>query len=380
MPAMRTILYFQSIGKTAATRKLEGVFSFARTHDWNVQVIDPGSTEHRAAELVKFWSPDGIVVECGSETNHFNPDIFSGTPVVFLDRNPKTLDRNSFCVTHDSFATAKMAAKELLSLKLSAYAYVPWPKPRFWSDERERGFAEAMKLNGLGYYCFKTKTDVSNLGVMQRQLGEWLSELPKPLGVFAANDFIAAQTAAAASRLKFSIPQDISIIGVDNDTLVCDNNQPSLSSILPDFQTAGKMAAELLERIITNPKLKPKSCKFGPLRVIRRVSTSRFQRCDTEVLSAIDLIRREACNGLKAKDVVRIFNCSRRMAEMRFRDATGRSILNEIHSVRYATAVMLLKSRIHDRNLIANRCGYASANALANFMRKMRGASDRGRT
>ena len=367
---MVTILYFQASGKVSARHKLEGVYACGRDCGWNVQVAEPGTSERKAAELAEFWTPDGIIVECGSEQNNFDPAIFGKTPVVFLDRNPKTLDAPAFCVTHDSVATAKVSARELLALKLTAYAYVPWPEQRFWSDERESGFAAALQLNGHGYARFSGRAKSSNIRALQKELAAWLADLPKPVGIFAANDFMSAQVAAAANRTGLKIPEDIALVGVDNDELLCENTKPTLSSVMPDFRAAGEKAAALLARIMANPKCRPMSETFGPLRLVRRSSSNRSKRIDREVLSALDLIRREACNGLKAKDVFACFPCSRRMAEIRFRSATGTSPLEAIQEIRHAKAEELLADPTRDRNAIANLCGYSSANALANFLRR----------
>lgn len=367
---MTTILYFQATGNVSTRQKLEGAYAYGREHDWNVQVIEPETPERKAAELVRFWMPDGVIVECGSGQNHFNPATFGRTPVVFLDRNPKTLNRSAFCVKHDSTATAQIAARELLSLKLKTYAYVPWPEPRFWSEEREAGFAAALRLNGHGYSRFNGKAKSSDIRAIQRELGEWLSDFPKPVGIFAANDFMSAQIAAAANRVGLKIPEDIALVGVDNDELLCENTKPTLSSVMPDFRAAGEKAAALLARIMANPKCRPTSETFGPLRLVRRSSSNRSKRIDREVLSALDLIRREACNGLKARDVFACFPCTRRMAEIRFRAATGKSPLEAIQEIRRAKAEDLLRDPTRDRTAIANLCGYSSANALANFLRR----------
>ncbi|MBQ0032788.1 MAG: hypothetical protein KBT68_08305, partial [bacterium] len=183
---MKTILLFQATEKVSARQKLEGVYAYGREHGWNVQVIEPGASERKAAELVAFWNPDGVIVECGSAQNHFDLRLFAKTPVVFLDRNPKTLEAPAFCVTHDSVATAKFAARELLSLKLTAYAYVPWPEPRFWSEDREKGFSTALRLNGYGYVRFNGKAKSSDSRDLQKELGMWLKGIPKPVGIFAA--------------------------------------------------------------------------------------------------------------------------------------------------------------------------------------------------
>ena len=366
---MNTILYFQSVGKVSARQKLEGVYAYGREHGWNVQVIEPDVAERKAKDLVRFWEPNGIIVECGSGQNHFDPVIFGNIPAVFLDRNPKTLRTTAPCVTHDSVATAKIAARELLSLKLTTYAYIPWPEPRFWSDDRERGFAAALRLNGFGYARFNGKAKPSVIHALQKELSAWLEELPKPVGIFAANDFMAAQVAATASRIGLSIPEDVALVGVDNDELLCENTKPTLSSVMPDFRAAGEKAAALLARIMANPKCRPAAGTFGPLRLVRRSSSNRAKRIDREVLAALDLIRREACNGLKARDVFASFTCTRRMAEIRFRAATGKSPLEAIQEIRRAKAEELLKDPARDRNAIANLCGYSSANALANFLR-----------
>ena len=367
---MKTILYFQASGKISARQKLEGVYAFGREHGWNVLVIEPGASERKEAELVGFWKPSGVIVECGSEQNHFNPATFEKTPAVFLDRNPKTLEANAPCVTHDSVATAKVAARELLSLKLTSYAYVPWPEPRFWSDEREAGFAAALRLNDLGYSRFNGRSKSSDVQALQRELGTWLRDLPKPVGIFAANDFMAAHVAATANRIGLDIPKDIALVGVDNDELLCENTKPTLSSVMPDFRAAGEKAAAMLARLMANPKVRPAPESFGPLRLVRRSSTNRLKRIDREVLAALDLIRREACNGLKARDVFALFTCTRRMAEIRFRAATGTSPLKTIQKIRRAKAEDLLADPARDRNAIANLCGYSSANALANFLRR----------
>ena len=369
---METVLYFQSAGKVSARQKLEGVYAYGREHEWNVQVIEPGTSERKAAELVGFWKPSGVIVECGSEQNHFAPQLFAKTPVVFLDRNPKTLTTSAFCVTHDSVATAKVAARELLSLKLASYAYIPWPEPRFWSEKREAGFAAALLLNGQGYTRFRGKAKSSDTRALQEELDIWLANLPKPVGIFAANDFMSAQVAAAVNRVGLKIPEDIALIGVDNDELLCENTKPTLSSVMPDFRSAGEKAAAMLARLMTNPKCRPAAETFGPLKLVRRASTSRSKCVDREVLASLDLIRREACNGLKARDVFASFTCTRRMAEIRFRAATGKSPLEAIQEIRRAKAEELLQDPARDRNAIANLCGYSSANALANFLRRGR--------
>jgi len=366
---MISVLYLHAVTRSAITRKLAGIYAFARTHDWSVHAIEGRFSSDQLQDLQDFWHPNGVIVECGSATNQFDPLLFGRTPVVFLDRDPKTLPHPAFCVTHDSRATARLAAQELLRLNLAAYAYVPWFESRFWSEEREEGFAAALKLNGMDFSLFTAQKCANDIMELQRRLAEWISGLPKPVGIFAANDDMAVHVLVAANRLKLAVPQEIAVLGVDNNEMLCENTHPTLTSVMPNFEAAGHKAAEMLAARMANPRQRPHTETFGPRTIVRRSSTNRSTKSDAHVLDACDLIRRKACEGLRARDMASLFPCSRRMAEIRFRNIMGHSILDEIQAIRRAKAEELLMNPSLDANAVANFCGYSSANALRNFLR-----------
>lgn len=112
---------------------------------------------------------------------------------------------------------------------------------------------------------------------------------------------------------------------------------------------------------------------YGPLRVVRRASTRVLSRHDAEVAAALELIEKRACTGLTAAQVVRIFPCSRVYAEMRFRKATGQSILEAIQAVRIERAKELLRNPNQQLKSIADFCGFKSQNALCRFFLKKTG-------
>ena len=122
-----------------------GFDGFARAAGWLVHVIEYG--EHVAdglkpvtAELFRFWNPDGCIAECGGTDDMLSLADFRSVPTVFLDRHPSTIEKGAVCVTHDSAAIVRLAARELLSLGFSAYAFVDWFRPVVWSDERGDAF------------------------------------------------------------------------------------------------------------------------------------------------------------------------------------------------------------------------------------------------
>ena len=373
---MKTILYLQSTGKISVREKLTGFYRAARNHpDWNVQVIEPGLSERQVGQLLEFWKPSGVIVAGGDGGNAFDPAIFGRIPVVYLGHRPHGNPR-IFCVTHESQQTAALAARELLTLNLAAYAFVPFPRQRDWSDERLTGFVAALKLNGRGVHVFDAGSRNPSPKDLHRRLADWLAGLPRPLGVFAANDHMSAQVLAAAQLAGLRVPDDVAIIGVDNDELVCENAGTTLSSIVPDFAAGGEAAGNILSKLMSGHRKSARSATFGPLRTIRRASTMRIavtarDQPDHEIQSALDLIRRNACQRLKACDVLKsaFTGCSRRTAELRFRAAIGHSILDEIRRVRLECAREMLKAPDTNRTAIANKCGYANPSALWKLLR-----------
>jgi len=192
---------------------------------------------------------------------------------------------------------------------------------------------------------------------------------------FAANDRTAENVLTVARMLNLSMPQDLSVIGVDNYASVCETTSPTLTSVEPDFRRAGASAAMMvLETTQAHSNATTdKRRVYGPLRVVRRASTRILARHDAEVAAALEMIEANACTALTAAQVVRIFPCSRVYAEMRFRRATGQSILEAIQSVRLERAKELLRNPNQQLKSIADFCGFKSLNALCKFFHKKTG-------
>ena len=372
---MDTILYFQSPSKTSAPDKIAGVRRHAAAMNWHLQVMDGLPAPATLAQLVDFWHPIGTIVECGGGYQEIPTDLFEKLPTVYLDRNPRTMPPDASCVSHDSTATGRLAAKELLIAGHPNFAFVPYPQPRFWSDDRERGFRDALALNGMTCETFCGGRHSPQSVVWQKALHRWIAGLPKPCGIFAANDSIAAEVMTAAALSGFDVPREIAVCGVDNFAPICEHTTPTLTSVQPDFLLAGELATQTLVEIVGGKRHKAIRLTFGPASIVRRASTRTGSRYDPEVTAAMELIRRRACEGLSSADVVTAFKCSRRMAEVRFRQTTGHSILDEIQSVRLERAKELLSHSGQDLSSIANFCGFKAANALWKFFRQETGMS-----
>ena len=369
---MHVVLFFQSLTKASGLKELTGLQEIAQKNGWHVQVIDGLPDVQRIALLLDFWHPVGAIIECGGGYADIDLKVFGKLPVVFLDRDPATLSPNACCVYHDSVATGREAAHELLLTGYGHFAFVPFPEKQPWSEERGRGFSEALRLNDRDCSVFRGSASAAGPLNFQKRLRSFLTRLPKPCAVFAANDHTAEEVMMAANSMSISVPDDIAVVGVDNFEPICEHTFPSLSSVEPDFRRGGRLSAVMLGGLVwaggkcTGPLREA----YGPLGVVRRTSTRRLVSPDKNVLAAVALIRREACSGLRSEKVLAAFPCSRRLAEMRFRKATGHSVLDEIHAVRLDCAKMFLKNPNQLLKPISDFCGFKYPNSLRKFFLK----------
>lgn len=352
---MDTILFFprNPVNDTLYSAKLAET---AASMGFNLQTGEVDATVAQARSFIGFWKPAGCIVN----NDKLPTELFRGIPSVFCHRNPKTLPPRSVLFSFDENAISQMAARELLRHNLAAYGFVPDPSDDYWSREREQCFLRAMEVN------FKLKsTSVCPIAGttksrLQASIASWLQDLPKPAGIFAANDSTARAVANACLYARLAIPNDIVLLGADNAVAICERPQTSISSI--DFETSSDIEQQIraLRDLLSNRQCKTRIVRIPPRGIVHRASTMRFVRTDREVQSAVELIRRRACDGLSASEVVSTFGCSRRMAETRFRAVTGHSILNEIRAVRLNRAKELLAADNLKASEIAARCGYRS--------------------
>ena len=384
---MDTILVFStSIGRANADM-LAGVREFAKDADWNVQSFLYDGEPFPVRKLLDFWTPAGCIVEsCGNGVSAgiIDQKAFRRTPVVYMGSEPTMTPKDAACVVHDAESVANAAARELMTIGMESFAFVG-AKGKGWSGRRKVAFAEAMKLNARPVSAIDVHP--TSAGVYDKdatRLRKWLANLPKPCGIMAADDEIAA-TAISICRLSgIDVPNDIAIVGVDDNESLCENTVPTLSSVRPDFQQGGRFAARLLARMIHGGRsvlretvfgvsgitrrgstrvfkrrdAEVSATVFGVSGITRRGSTRVFKRRDAEVSAALERIWAPDGVSLSPKDVLAGFSCSRRNAEIRFRQATGKSVLEEIVAARMSRAKTLLEGTTLSIPEIAAQCGY----------------------
>ena len=402
-----TILYLDMVpGDRINEMMLAGIRRYADVRGWCVETVpwDRSSLED-VGKLLAERSPIGCIVGDSTLAAPLPPRVFGKIPAVYVGDDTAAAHKAVRVprVAIDEEAVARAAFRELSSGQPEAYATVIFRQPRPWSLAREAAFRAIVATEGKPCLSFRyPRPSPEKFSDREKRLVRWVASLPRHTAVFAVNDDSAAAVVAAAGKVFRQIPRDLTLLGVDNDPVICEASHPTISSIQMDFENAGFHAARVLGSMIdkddcfrltrrhgaTEKKedlraYKPPISMFGesnavvlgPLLAVRRESTSGSGRREPHVMAAIEMIRREACEGLTAREAIARSPGSRRLFELRFREATGHSVLDEIRHVRLQKAYAILAGTDTPIGAIADMCGYDCASTLDKLFRKREGMS-----
>ena len=346
---MKIVLFFQSTTRKSWRQKLDGILRYAQGHNWFVQLVERFATVTDVRRAIANWSPAGCLVDRGMSNGRAPDSVFRGIPTVYLDQNPKMPSAEHPCLLHDSAATAALAVAELLRHGCRSYAYLGNEKGFHWDVSRLERFKSDAKAAGHAVTVLK-----------RASLTDMIKSLPKPCGILGANDYCAMEAYHAATAAGFSIPDDVAIAGIDNDERLCETFSPGLTSVEPDFEGAGWRLGEMLAKEIDGAA-GARTEYYGPLRLVRRGSTSAVQGLSVPVRRALEYVRRHSCEPNLSIDAVAVeMGCSRSLATSRFRRETGRTILDEIHNVRVRNMCDLLAHGDLPIAMVVARSGYTS--------------------
>lgn len=268
-------------------------------------------------------------------------------------------------------AISFMAAEHLMERGLRHFAFVGASHKANWVERRQHSFAErlAAAVFTCAVYPLPPASD-QDWGREQKRLGRWLRAQPKPLGVMAALDARGRQVIEACMESGLRIPDEVAVIGVDNDELLCELCDPPLSSIALNSEKAGYEAAQLLERMMRGEKVPPRCISIEPTHVVARQSTEIAATDDLKIADALRFIRHEANRPLSVSDIAGHIGLSRRSLELRFRRALGHTVLTEIRRAQMERVRAFLVETDWTLKKIAARCGFANGNYLGKIFRR----------
>ena len=362
---------------------LDGILAYAQEHGpWRFLNLEgrTGEPELDATAL----KVDGVIASA-PQIARLKRIYAQGIPCVLTDHaTDEEIRRYGLrgipVVSKDSGAIGKLAADFFLKHRYSHFAFIPDSRGRPWSDERGKGFRHALEADGftLSVYRNPRKGICSRWHLERPRMIEFLRSLQTPCAVFAANDARARLVMDACAEAGLPVPEKIAVLGVDNNNCICQACNPTLSSISTGGFARGYEAARILDELISGRKIKGRQLPQEPTMVYSRNSTAYGALHDPLLCKAYFFIRDNATSrSISVEDVIRAMNCSRRYAEILFKEQIGISIKSEIDRVRFNR----VKELLLDTNLsiadIATQCNFTSENALAAQFRRKFGYSIR---
>ena len=370
---MKTILIYAQRGSAGYNGFFLSLLREGRIRRWRFAWLTPGDApdeRDRVARLFAFLKPAGFV---GTYIRGAAVDVPAGLPAVWVDCG--TIPRGAVAVEHDNASFGRAAARTLLGAGAECAAF--GLSGHVWSTARVGAFASEVRGNGGRCRLFNfPKKALDNPYLAFEPIRETLLRLPRPVSVFAVTDRLADVTLMAAESLKRRCPDDIRVVGVDDDEVVCMCSPTPLSSVRPDWTEGGRLAAEALETQMRGEK-PAKTYLYGAAGVTRRASTREVYRRprDERVERALSFIASEYASPVGVADVARAMDCSRRLAELRFREETGKTIAEAVEDARLDRVCLLLRRRDADLASIPRLCGFRTASALRAAFRRRTGLS-----
>ncbi|MCB9881811.1 MAG: DNA-binding transcriptional regulator [Planctomycetes bacterium] len=348
---------------------LRGISEYTRTHrPWSMYVQERGFEDPLPDWLAR-WAGDGVITRIKDQ-----PLVRKLTelelPVV--DVRIQEPDLGLPAVYCDQHAVGRLAAEHLLQRGFRHFAFCGSEDVN-WSRDRYQGFREVIESAGFTCGHFKKGQDDA-IGVgweeEQKELAAWIQSLSKPCGLLASRDRRGLEILDACRRVNFAVPEEVAVVGVDNDELLCELADPPLSSVDQNVQRIGYEAAAMLERLMDGDVVERQPVWVQPLGIVARQSSDIVAIEDADVASACRFIREHACDGAGVEDVVKVTRLSRRALERRFRRWLGRSPKSELLRVQLDRVKQLLLETDYKLSKIAQIAGFQHVEYMSSLFKK----------
>jgi len=364
----KNVIVCVSLAHAAERDFLSGVFRFLdEGHNWKVRIVQehPPFSDKSLHEFERGGRTDGIIISDAYRCDLIPSLVDTPIPlavvsgVAFQKTHPLVARRKpTFVVHNDNTSIGRLGFRHFCSCgKFNSYGFVPTERGVTWSDEREESFVRAARAAGFRAKAFRKSADA---------LGAWLADLPKPAAVMVAYDELASGVLAACEQEGLAVPRQVAVLGVDNDPLVCRSATPPLSSVLPDHEGMGFLAAKGLDELMSGKSRRstPQHVTLAPHKVVQRESTGTVVPAATLVDRAKAIIKAEAVKGITVEALAQRLRVSRRLAELRFREIEGTTISKAIAGRKLDVALHLVKTTRYSITRIAEECGFSDAKHL----------------
>jgi LacI family transcriptional regulator len=349
---------------------LKGVSQYAKQHGPWLFFHNTDDVSRSLSEIEKI-KPDAVIVRV-SKNIKLLEKIPADMPAVVLGTG--TVHENRINITSNSKRIGRMGAEYLLSLGFKDFGFCGTINAS-WSVEREAAFAETIRNAGfdVNFYSCIDKADFA--GELSSMI-EWIQSLPKPIGILTSNDDNGLSVLEACKAINIEVPQQIAVIGVDNDIANCELAMPPLSSIALNTVKAGYETASLLDELMRNKKVN-QTAKIivEPTHIVPRQSTNVLAVSDIIVARALDFIRNNISRQIQVNDVADSVSVSRRELERRFKKSISSSIHQEIKITRVQLIMKMLLETSDSISEISSKLGFVDVNHIARYFKDVEGIS-----
>ena len=365
---------------------LRGVFAhIAERGEWSLSIVR--SNREFTGEFVRqaiAHKASGFIVAMNDDA----PEAFqvlaeSGMPFATVETFSTVLGARKAAAVNvriDNRAIGRDAARDFTAQgRYASFGFVPAEGQREWSRLRGEGFEAELEHRDRPTSTFASGLSGDAL-TRRGELAKWLRRMEKPAAVLAADDAVAQEVLQACKSAGLAVPDDVAVLGVDDEELICENSTPRLSSIRPDFVQAGKEAAAALERMMGGRAIPCPTQTIvvgGENEIVRRATTVAGSSAGPLVHKALAFIARNAKRGIGVKDVQAHLKVSRALMDLRFREVRGESVLSCITAVRLKELKRLLRETDAPIESITRRLGWTSPNYPKNLFRRHFGISMR---
>lgn len=336
---------------------LRGVRRYLQEHGpWSVY-LETRALESQAPPWLRGWKGDGILARTGSAALARR---IRATAVPVVELRSRRFNPRVPWVGVDNRALGATVADHLLERGFRRFGLLALDTEDFFR-ERCANFVSTLRSRGFPCVVFRAPPRAERperWEAQQRDLARWLRRLPKPAGVMACTDQLGFWLLDAAARAGIPVPEQVAVVGVENDEALCAMARPPLSSVALDTERIGYEAARMLDRLMRGRAVRERLVRVEPLGVVARQSSDVVAVDDARLARALRVIREQACRGIGVEDVLRAAPMSRSSLERGLRALLGRSPHDELVRVRLDHARRLLIDTDLKLAAVAQRSGF----------------------
>lgn len=368
------VLLFVDYANAFYRHFLRGIIQYTSAHrEWHwyrqSQITDD------MLKKIKDWNPSGIIAQINTikQADRLSQLRIPVVAIMGVDHPGIERKKKVVNVMADEPEIGKMAAEFFLEKKFRNFAYCG--RTASWSEKRGKAFEEYIQNSGYATNIYSKPDNVRlhSLHKEEEYLLEWIESLEKPVAIFSSDDNRARQIIEMSKIANYHVPDDIAVLGVDNDDLVCELSMPPLSSIALNARKAGYEAAEILDTLMNNKPSESGKVFVQPTYIAARRSTDIMAIENMNVVKALRYIRENSDKLIQISDVVNATFISRRSLEREFKQHVEKTILQEIRESRADYIAELLVKTNKTTNEISMMLGYNTMENLSRYFKKIKG-------